>query len=40
METAYSPGMMVNTYQAIQCYNPEGQELCLKFVIFISAFVA
>lgn len=44
MEAAYSPGMLVNTYKATQCYNPECQELCLKFVIskqiFHLAFVA
>jgi len=34
MKAAYSLGMLVNTYKATQCYNPEGQELCLKFVFF------
>lgn len=34
MEAAYSPGILANTYKATQCYNPEGRNIRLKFVIF------
>ena len=36
MEAAYSPGMLVNTYKATQCYNPEGQEICHFQINFSS----